>query len=155
MERSGLDLMETRRTEVCSNNRQGYGTRGAADHPSRVDGAHGGVGLGSRDRTNEWGSKSTCFYRTNVVICEIVWNVSEVDPGCGVVTMADEVLMVVMVLGSEVPIKHIGINGEDPLGSSLGSFDGMTYDKKTVGSLPENILKGGTDAEIGRSEYGP
>ena len=90
-----------------------------------------------------------------MVICEIVWNVSEVDPGCGVVTMADEVLMVVMVLGSEVPIKHIGINGEDPLGSSLGSFDGMTYDKKTVGSLPENILKGGTDAEIGRSEYGP
>ena len=44
--------------------------------------------------------------------------------------------MVVLVLGLEVPMNHIGINDEDTMGSSVGSFDGMTYEKKHVGSLP-------------------
>ena len=38
--------------------------------------------------------------------------------------------MVVLVLGLEVLINHIGIDDEDTLGSSVVSFDGMTYGKK-------------------------
>ena len=38
--------------------------------------------------------------------------------------------MVVLVLGLEVLMNHIGLDGEDMLGSSVGSFDGMTYEKK-------------------------
>ena len=55
--------------------------------------------------------------------------------------MTDEVLMVVLVLGLEVIISHIGINDEDTMGSSVGSFYGTTHGNIPVGSLPENILK--------------
>ena len=44
-------------------------------------------------------------------------------------TVQDDVLMVVLVLGLEVPMNHIGIDVEYMLGSSVGSFDGMTYEK--------------------------
>ena len=45
--------------------------------------------------------------------------------------MKDEFLMVVKVMGLEVLMNHIGLDDEDTLGSSVGSFDGMTYEKKT------------------------
>ena len=45
--------------------------------------------------------------------------------------MKDELLMVVKVMGLEVLMNHIGLDDEDTLGSSVGSFDGMTYEKKT------------------------
>ena len=38
--------------------------------------------------------------------------------------------MVVMVMGLEVLINHIGIHDEDIMGSYVGSFDGITYGKK-------------------------
>ena len=37
--------------------------------------------------------------------------------------------MVVLVLELEVIMNHIGINDKDMMGSSVGSFDGMTYGK--------------------------
>ena len=49
--------------------------------------------------------------------------------------------MVVMVLGLEVLTNHIGIDYEGTMGSSIGSFDGMTYGGGPVGSLPENHFK--------------
>ena len=69
--------------------------------------------------------------------------------------MTDEVLMVVLVLGLEVIINHIGIDEEDMMGSSVGSFDGTTNGKIPVGSLPENILKKRTDSDMVGSGCGP
>ena len=46
-------------------------------------------------------------------------------------TLKDEVLMVMLVLKLEVLMNHIGLDDEDTLGSSVESFDGMTYKKKT------------------------
>ena len=69
--------------------------------------------------------------------------------------MTDEVLMVVLVLGLEVIINHIGIDEEDMMGSSVGSFDGTTHGKIPVGSLPENILKKSTDSDMVGSGCGP
>ena len=43
--------------------------------------------------------------------------------------MTDEVLMVVLVLGFEVIINHIGIDEEDTMGSSVGSFNCTTNEK--------------------------
>ena len=37
--------------------------------------------------------------------------------------------MMVLVLGLEVIMNHIGINDEDTLVSSVGSFCGKTYEK--------------------------
>ena len=37
--------------------------------------------------------------------------------------------MVVLVLRLEVLTNHIGLDDEDPLVSSIGSFDGMNYGK--------------------------
>ena len=37
--------------------------------------------------------------------------------------------MVVLVLGLEVIMHHIGIDNEDNMGSSVGSFDGINYEK--------------------------
>ena len=37
--------------------------------------------------------------------------------------------MVVMVLGLEVLMNNIGLDDEDMLSSSVGSFDGTTYEK--------------------------
>ena len=45
-------------------------------------------------------------------------------------TLKDEVLMVVLVLGLEFIINHIGIDDEYTMGSSVGSFDGTTNGKK-------------------------
>ena len=81
MEHGGLDIMETRQTEACYNNRRVYVMRGAAERISRAGVSQDGVGVGSQDRPNGWGSKSTRFHGTNVVSCEIVWKVSAVDPG--------------------------------------------------------------------------
>ena len=81
MEHGGLDIMETRQTEACYNNRQGYGMRGAAARPSCVSVSQDGVGVGSQDRPNGWGSEYTRFHGTNVVSYKIVWKVSAVDPG--------------------------------------------------------------------------
>ena len=69
--------------------------------------------------------------------------------------MTDEVLVVVLVLGLEVIINHIGINEEDTMGSSVGSFDGTTHRKIPVVSLPENILKKRTDSDMVGSGCGP
>ena len=41
------------------------------------------------------------------------------------------VLMVVLVLGLEVLTNHIGIDEEDTLGYSVGSYDGITYEKSS------------------------
>ena len=46
--------------------------------------------------------------------------------------MTDKVLMAVLVLGLEVIINHIGIDEEDTMGSSVGSFDGTTNGKIPV-----------------------
>ena len=69
--------------------------------------------------------------------------------------MTDNVLMAVLVLGLEVIINHIGIDEEDMIGSSVGSFDGTTNGKIPVGSLPENILKKRTDSDMVGSGCGP
>ena len=44
--------------------------------------------------------------------------------------MTYEVLMVVLVLVLEVLMNHVGLDDEDTMGSSVGSFDNMTYGKK-------------------------
>ena len=48
-------------------------------------------------------------------------------------TVKHEVMMVIMVLVLEVLMNHIGIDDEDTLGYSVGSFNGTTYEKKPVG----------------------
>ena len=48
--------------------------------------------------------------------------------------------MVVLVLNLEVIMNNIGIDEEDNLGSSVGSFGGINYVKKPVGSLLEISL---------------
>ena len=55
--------------------------------------------------------------------------------------------MVVLVLGLEVPLNHIGINDEYTLGSSFGSFDGMTY-RKTCRFIARIVLKRRKNVEI-------
>ena len=67
-----FDIMETIQTDVCYNNRQGYGMRGAAARPSCAGVSQDSVGVGI---------ESTCLHGMNVVSCEIMWKVSEVDPG--------------------------------------------------------------------------
>ena len=42
-------------------------------------------------------------------------------------------------MGLEVLTNHIGLDDEGTMGSSVGSFDDITYGKPVV-SLPENIL---------------
>ena len=37
--------------------------------------------------------------------------------------------MVVLILGLELIMNHIGLDEEDMLVSSVGSFDGITYGK--------------------------
>ena len=69
--------------------------------------------------------------------------------------MTDKVLMAVLVLGLEVIINHIGINEENNMGSSVGSFDGTTNGKIPVDSLSENILKKSTDSDMVGSRCGP
>ena len=59
------------------------------------------------------------------------------------------VLMVVLVLGLEVLMNHIGLDEEDTVGSSVGSSDGINYEKKPVGLFLENLLGKGQDAEVG------
>ena len=56
-------------------------------------------------------------------------------------------VVLVLVLGLEVLMNHIGLYDEDNMCSSIGSFDGMTY-KKHVGSLPENIVNKRLDANM-------
>ena len=73
---------------------------------------------------------------------------------CEGLQQQDEVLMLVLVLILEVLTNHIGIDEEDNLGSSVGSFYGMTYEKQSVGSFPENLLKKSMDAEMARSGCG-
>ena len=69
--------------------------------------------------------------------------------------MTDEVLMVVLVLGLEFLINHIGINEKYTMGSSVGSFDGTTHGKIPAGLFPENILKKRTDSNMVGSGCGP
>ena len=49
--------------------------------PSRSGGAQVGEGLALQDRSNRWGGESMCFHGPNVVRCEIVWNVPDVEVG--------------------------------------------------------------------------
>ena len=49
--------------------------------------------------------------------------------------MTDKVLMAVLVLGLGVIINHIGIDEEDTMGSSVGSFDGTTHGKILTRSI--------------------
>ena len=81
VEHGGLDLMETSRTEACSKNRRGYVMRVNAVQPSHAGGAQDNMGLGLQDRTKGWGSESTRFHGPNIVIYEIMWKVSDVEPG--------------------------------------------------------------------------
>ena len=46
----------------------------------------------------------------------------------------------VLVLGLEVITNKIGLNDEDTLGSSVGSFDGITY-KKICGFILKKSRK--------------
>ena len=77
------------------------------------------------------------------------------EPGCGVATVQYEVLMLMIVLGLEVIMNHIRLDDEDNLGSSVGSFDGMTYGEKPVGSPLETLLKKRADADMVGSGCGP
>ena len=63
------------------------------------------------------------------MICKIVWKVSEVETLLVMETVKGELLVVVLVLGLEILMNHIGLNDEDTMGCSFGSFDGMTYEK--------------------------
>ena len=69
--------------------------------------------------------------------------------------MKDDVLMMVLVLGLEFIMNHIGIADEYTMGSSVGSFGGTTHGKIPVGSLPENIFKKRTDLDMVGSGCGP
>ena len=62
--------------------------------------------------------------------------------------------MVVLVMGLEVLTKHIGLDNEDKLGYDVGSFDGMT-NEKSVGPLPENLLKKRIDTDMVGPVCGP
>ena len=64
-------------------------------------------------------------------------------------------LMVVLVLNLEVIMNNIGIGEEDNLVSSVGSFGGINYVKKPVGSLLEDIFNKISGAEVGGSGQGP
>ena len=55
--------------------------------------------------------------------------------------MKDDVLTEVLVLGLEVLINHISLNGKYKMGYYVGSFDGMTYGKKNGGFVSKIILK--------------
>ena len=78
----------------------------------------------------QWGGgESMRFHGPKLMRCMIMWKLAEVEPEWGVETVKNEVLMVVLVLGLEVLMNHIGIYDEDTMGSSVGSFDGMTYEK--------------------------
>ena len=88
--------------------------------------------LGSQDRPNGWGREYTRFYGPNVVSYKIVWKVSEVDPWLGVETVKYEVFMVVLVLGLKFLMNHTWHDDEDTLGSSVGSFDVMTYGRRKL-----------------------
>ena len=63
--------------------------------------------------------------------------------------------MVVMVLGLEVLTNHIGIDYEGTMGSSIGSFDGMTYGGGTCGFIARKSLQKNPDAEMVGSGCGP
>ena len=79
-----LDIMSVTKTiwmEACSNNRQGYDVMYAMDRPSRFGRSQDGEGLGLQDRSIRWRGYSTRFHRPNVVSCEIVWKVQDVEAG--------------------------------------------------------------------------
>ena len=63
--------------------------------------------------------------------------------------------MVVLVLGLEVPMNHIGIEYEGTIGTSVRSFDGMNDGKIPVGSFPENLLNIIPDTKMVGSGCGP
>ena len=73
--------------DALSNNLRGYYLMYYAKCPYRAGGAQGNDRLGLQDRTNGWWRKYTCFHRLNVVSCEIVWKVSDVEAGLGVSTV--------------------------------------------------------------------
>ena len=70
------------------------------------------------------------------------------------VTVKDEVLMVLLVLGLEVIMNQIGIDDEGILGYYAGSFDSMTYEKK-LWVIFQNVLRKKADAEMVGSGCGP
>ena len=53
----------------------------------------------------------------------------------------------VLILGLEVLLNHIGLTKEDTMGSSVGSSDGIIYEKKHVDSLLESLLSKSPDVE--------
>ena len=61
VEHGGFDIMETIQTDTCCNNRQGYGTRGAAARPSRAGVSQDGMRVGSQDRLNGWGASPRAY----------------------------------------------------------------------------------------------
>ena len=84
VELGGLDIMSLKdkiRMEALSNNQRGYYVMYYAACPYRDGGAQGEDRLGSQDRPNRWGSEYTCFHGLNVVRCEIVWKVPDVEAG--------------------------------------------------------------------------
>ena len=84
VELGGLDIMslkETIRMEALSNNQWGYYGMYYAACPYHAGGAQGEDRLGLQDCPNGWGSKYTCFHGMNVVSCEIVWKVSDMEAG--------------------------------------------------------------------------
>ena len=84
VELGGLDIMSLKEKismEALSNNRRGYYVMYYAACPYLDGGAQGEDRLGSQDRPNGWGSEYMCFHGLNVVSCEIVWKVSDVEAG--------------------------------------------------------------------------
>ena len=51
--------------------------------------------------------------------------------------------MMVLVLGSEGLMEHIGIDEEDTLGYSVDSSDGITYEEKCGFIAGKYLVKGG------------
>ena len=84
VELGGLDIMSLKekiRMEALSNNRRGYYVMYYAACPYRDGGSQGDDRLRLQDRPNRWGSEYTCFHGLNVVSCEIMWKVSDVEAG--------------------------------------------------------------------------
>ena len=99
-------LTETIWTETCLDNWWGYDMRRATARTSHVDGAQGGVVLGSRYQLNGRGRKSMRFHGMNVGSYDNVLMLSDGLLVWGLTTVWDEVLMVVLGLVWEANESH-------------------------------------------------
>ena len=75
--------------------------RRAAECPYHVNGEEGGVGLGPQDHLNGRYREVTHFHETNVLICESMRMVPDVESCGGLVTVSDKLLLLMLALGLE------------------------------------------------------